>query len=426
MKILFLLRQAPIVEPLGIMYLSAALKKEGHEVAVALGGNHCAKMATFKPDIVAYSVMTGDQNYFLGMNNALKERYEFMSVFGGPHPTFFPEDFRDRPGVDAFIRGEGEDAFPALIRDNLDGEVIGYPVNIDEIPHPDRTLFKTKIHHFMASRGCPYSCTYCYNSKWKGMFEQKAVRYRNVTDLCKEISEANPTFAYFQDDCFGASIKWMARFAREYAGPPYHCHLRADIIDDERVRLLVESGCHSVHVALETANEEYRKKMLGRRMSNDTILEGIQRLKNGGIKIMLQNMIGLPGTTIYDDLETLELNMRIKPDYAWCSIYQPYPGTVLGDECYKKHIVVEPIGPRFFETSALNFEPEHLSRLRVLQKEFACAVKYGYWPDPLTPEAALERMYKRERAEADKILYRGLVCGVSGTTALSRDAYLDR
>ena len=51
MKILFLLRQAPIVEPLGIMYLSAALKKEGHEVAVALGGNHCAKMATFKPDI---------------------------------------------------------------------------------------------------------------------------------------------------------------------------------------------------------------------------------------------------------------------------------------------------------------------------------------------------------------------------------------
>lgn len=38
MKILFLLRQAPIVEPLGIMYLSAALKKEGHEVAVALGG----------------------------------------------------------------------------------------------------------------------------------------------------------------------------------------------------------------------------------------------------------------------------------------------------------------------------------------------------------------------------------------------------
>lgn len=123
MKILFLLKQAPKIEPLGIMYLSAALKKEGHEVQVAWD-DHCAKMVTVKPDIVAYSVMTGDREYFLGLNRILKDRYEFQSVFGGPDPTFFPEGYRDEPGVDAFVRGEGEDAFPALIRENLDGEII--------------------------------------------------------------------------------------------------------------------------------------------------------------------------------------------------------------------------------------------------------------------------------------------------------------
>ena len=407
-KILFLLKEKPVVEPLGIMYLSAALKKDGHDVTVAWD-DHCARMVTFRPDIVAYSVMTGDREYFLGLNRMLKDRYEFQSVFGGPDPTFFPEGYRDEPGVDAFVRGEGEDAFPALIRENLDGEIIGYPVNIDEIPRPDRTLFPTKIHHFMASRGCPYSCTYCYNSQWKRLFGDRKVRYRNVTDLCAEINNTNPAFVYFQDDCFGASKKWLARFAREYEGYPYHCHLRADIIDDDMAHLLAESNCYSVHVALETANEEYRKKMLGRRMSNDTIINGINRLKSKGIKIMLQNMIGLPGTTIDDDLETLAMNIRIAPEYAWCSIYQPYPGTVLGDKCYAQGIVTRKIEPKFFNESPLNFNSDHLIQLSVLQKEFACAVKYRYLPETLTPEAALKRMYDRERAAADKILYRGLI-----------------
>lgn len=405
MKILFLLKEKPKVEPLGIMYLSAALKKEGYMVAVGYGMDR--ELLIGAPDIVAYSVMTGDREYFLGLNRTLKDRYEFQSVFGGPDPTFYPEGYRDQPGVDAFVRGEGEDAFLALIRENLTGEIIGYPVDIDDIPPPDRTLFKTKIHHFMASRGCPYSCTYCFNSKWKTLFEDKRVRYRNVSDLCTEIYQTNPSFVYFQDDCFGASTKWLSRFVREYDGFPYHCHLRADIINDEMIVMLAKSGCHSVHIALETANEEYRKKMLGRRMSNDTITDAILNLKSQDIKVMLQNMIGLPGTTIDDDLDTLAFNLAVCPDYAWCSIYQPYPGTVLGDECKKKGLIQYIITESFFEQSPLNFSDIHRQELKILQKEFACAVKYHYWPEPLNQEAALQRMYNRERDLADKILYRG-------------------
>jgi len=407
-KILFLLKERPVIEPLGIMYLSAALQAEGHMVAVGYGMDHEALIGA--PDYIAYSVMTGDRDYFLGLNRMLKERYKFVSVFGGPDPTFFPEGYRDEPGVDAFVRGEGEDAFPALIRDNLDGEIIGYPVNINDIPHPDRTHFsRGGIQHFMASRGCPFSCTYCFNSKWKSLFEDRRVRYRNVSDLCTEIYKTNPSFVYFQDDCFGSSRKWLKRFVREYDGFSYHCHLRADTLDNEYVSLLGKSGCYSVHVALETADEAYRKKMLGRHMANETIIEACAKLKDAGIKIMLQNMIGLPGTTINDDLDTLLVNIAIKPDYAWCSIYQPYPGTVLGDYCYKKGLVRGGFKPSFFETSPLTFNPNHIRQLEVLQKEFAVSVKNAEMPYLLTPQAAVKRMYDRERAAADKILYRGMI-----------------
>ncbi len=406
-KILFLLKEQPKVEPLGILYLSAALQAEGHGVGVGYGMDHEGLIGA--PDYVAYSVMTGDRDYFLTLNRELKSRYEFISVFGGPDPTFFPEAYRDNQDVDVFVRGEGEEAFPAIIRENLDGEIIGYPVNIDDLPHPDRALFPTKIHHFIASRGCPFSCTYCFNSKWKKLFEDKRVRYRNMDDLMMEINDAKPSFVYFQDDCFGASRKWLKRFVREYPKIPYHCHLRADTLDDEYIALLHESNCVSAHVALETANEEYRKKILGRRMSNQTVVEACKKLQDAGIRIMLQNMIGLPGTTIQDDMETLDLNKRIKPEYAWCSIYQPYPGTVLGDDCIKKGLVVGHYHPSFFESSPLNFDDDHISKLEVLQKEFAVAVKHNETPAPLTRQAALKRMYDRERYAADKILYKGII-----------------
>jgi len=406
-KILFLLKEQPKVEPLGILYLSAALQAEGHGVGVGYGMDHEGLIGA--PDYVAYSVMTGDRDYFLTLNRELKSRYEFISVFGGPDPTFSPEAYRDNQDVDVFVRGEGEEAFPAIIRENLDGEIIGYPVNIDDLPHPDRALFPTKIHHFIASRGCPFSCTYCFNSKWKKLFKDKRVRYRNMDDLMMEINDAKPSFVYFQDDCFGASRKWLKRFVREYPKIPYHCHLRADTLDDEYIALLHESNCVSAHVALETANEEYRKKILGRRMSNQTVVEACKKLQDAGIRIMLQNMIGLPGTTIDNDLETLDFNRIIQPHYAWCSIYQPYPGTVLGDECYKKGIVNHEPGQTFFETSPLNFDAEHIRQLEVLQKEFAIAVKHDYPPWPLTPKAFMSRVYQAGRAEADKILFQEMI-----------------
>ena len=99
-------------EPQGIMSMSAVLKEAGHEVALAI----CAQedpvqlAQEFQPDIVGYSMMTGSQHYYFKVNRRIKEGLgdkPVMSIFGGPHPTFFP-DMIHEDGVDGVCVGEGE------------------------------------------------------------------------------------------------------------------------------------------------------------------------------------------------------------------------------------------------------------------------------------------------------------------------------
>ena len=107
MKVLFILKSF-IIEPLGIMYLSAAVKAAGHKTdLVRISNDLEKKLDEFNPDIVAYSVMTGDQYLYLNLNQSLKRTHQFLSVFGGPHPTFFPEKIKE-DGINIVCRGEGE------------------------------------------------------------------------------------------------------------------------------------------------------------------------------------------------------------------------------------------------------------------------------------------------------------------------------
>ena len=127
-----------------------------------------------------------------------------FSVFGGPHPTFFP-DMIEEPGVDGICIGEGEGPIADLANTlngnghrprprpdipnwwfKLDGEIVRNPVrplihDLGSLPHSDRHLVydkhdasrRTPIKHFMASRGCPYACTYCFNHAYYQIYKRE-------------------------------------------------------------------------------------------------------------------------------------------------------------------------------------------------------------------------------------------------------------
>jgi radical SAM superfamily enzyme YgiQ (UPF0313 family) len=68
-------------------------------------------------------------------------------------------------------------------------------------------------------------------------------------------------------------------------------------------------------------------------MVDEQILNAANLLHKAGVKLRTENMIGVPGETWYTAMETLNLNIHCKPTIGWASLFQPYPGTRLGDKC---------------------------------------------------------------------------------------------
>ena len=418
MKILFIVK-SKVMENLGVMYLSAVAKKAGHDARIVdIGG--AEQVAEFwRPDVLAFSVMTGDQGLMKDMNNSIRNGSmpsgcrQPVSIFGGPHVTFFPRDFEDIDIVDRTFPGEAEGTFHGW----LTGKE-GHYLDIDSIPEPDRTDFPgMQIRDFITSRGCPFNCSYCYNDRWSQLYPGQPVRTRSVRKVIEEINRVSPEFVYFQDSCFGVNMTWLREFSLKYRREiniPFHCHLRPSQVTEERVLLLSDAHCVSVRIALETASKPLLK-LLNRQNTNlDQVKDAVRMLKKWNIRLMIQNMIGLPTGTIQDDLQTLEFNIRCHPAYGWVSIFQPYPGTELGDWCVKKGYYTgdySEISDSFFDGSVLEFDDTYKEQLQCLQKIWALAVECQVMPreDELTLENFPKLVHRIMRAHGDRRMYPGVM-----------------
>lgn len=372
MNIAFLLRESAGFERAGIMYLSAVLKENGHHTRLFCTGNMklpgiIKSLEEFSPDILAYSLMTGEHYYYLDLNLKLKQHFNAFSIFGGAHPTFFGEMVTEE-GVDSVCIGEGEYALLELVGKlernepvwdipNLwfqnGGDIIRNPVrplieNLDELPFPDRdfmydgdpSLRESEQRLFFSGRGCPFRCTYCFNHAFNEIYSGKGkiVRHRNVDDFVAEALDVKQRhglkYLWIGDDTFTLKPrKWLGEFAEKFpqvVGVPINCNLRANTLNKENVKLLKDAGCHSAWIGVECSNEEVSNNLLQRGMSNEQILQACQLLRENGILFVTQNLCGLPvKNPLQVDFETLKLNIELRPTFAWSSILYPYPGTAI-------------------------------------------------------------------------------------------------
>ena len=406
-------------EPLGLLYLSSALRQAGHEVrlTVATAEDPVSVAQDWQPGVVGYSVYTGSQAYYRDLNQRIKQVVDTVSVFGGPHPTYFPE-FIEEPGVDAVCLGEGEGAIVDLVEAiaagrpltgiqnwwlKRDGHIERNPMrpaehNLDVLPFPDRALLfeidhftrQSGIKHFITSRGCPYDCTYCFNHALAAIYGGRGKRIRQmsidkVIEEVKWVQERYPMqFVVFLDDLFIVYVDWLRELAEKFpqtVGLPFFCNVRANLVTAEKMALLKKAGCVSVGMGLETGNLRLRNELLKRNLSDEQIVEASRLIREAGIQLLTTNMLGLPGGTLENDFETLALNHACKPAYANAFLYQPYPRTELG-EYAREHGYVEgsldDIDHSAWERSVLRFsKPEEKRQIESLNRLFAVAVE---WP----------------------------------------------
>lgn len=371
MKAVFIHRMV-YQDPLSIMYLAAALTEAGHEahfVDVALDPDWEDHVVALRPDVVGYSIITGSQKGYLELNRKLKRRLRFLSLWGGPHPTFFPE-FIDEEGVDAICIGEGEKVI-VEVAEAIDGGVsleqiatipnlhvkIGGDVirndprplcqDLDSLPLPDRSILEkypqyrcVSTRAVMTSRGCPFNCAFCFNSRYRKLYRGKGryTRRRGVDSVISECSryKADPYVRQimFKDDLFTQDADFVHELAERYpreVGLPFACNIRADRMTEAIADDLARAGARVVQFGVESGSDRVRREVLGRNISREQMLQTAQWLKQRGIKIYTYNMVGIPDETPRESFETLELNAELGADVAMFSLFQPYPRTPLGD-----------------------------------------------------------------------------------------------
>lgn len=388
---------------LGIGFMSAALKKEGIETELVIYRDRAgeepdttegvvSRILAKSPEIVAFSAMTLNWCRIKEVISLLRESFEGPIIVGGYQAILEPEEVLSHRGVDAVCVGEGElpiikavvacqrgkrdlPSVEGLITRHQKGMKIDVGTrwlidNLEDYPYLDYDIFanerKKRLEEMhtgvlspsgvyslpiITGRGCPYSCTYCCNSalieRYGGAknYVRKYSPERAISNIKGIINKYGPQLIEFYDETFNRNKAWAKDFCALYGreiGLPYVIMARIDILDESTVAAMAESGLKVVLFGLESGHEEYRARYLKRRMSNETIIEGARLLRKYDVMILTFNIFGMPFETKEMISKTFELNDAIRPDAAFCTIFQPLPGTELGRLAFEHHMSCPP------------------------------------------------------------------------------------
>lgn len=387
MRILFIFKS---IEWLGIEYLSAALEKAGHQTDLAfeigLEGtfyfhsnkkDHTSiieKVEAFKPDMVLFSSTTNLFPWVKEVACEIKSHYPVPIIVGGIHATIQPARVIADKNIDMVCLGEGEEAIVELANKVSQGQDYHHTrnlwckientivknkvrpliANLDQLPFPNKDIFYqygcfTDRLYLMTSRGCPYTCTYCFNHQLQELYKEtgcKYVRRRSVDSVIEELKIYKNKYkmksVHFYDDTFILNQEWITEFSIKYkkeVGVPFYCLVRANLVTEEIIRALKEAGCVCVGMGIESGNDYIRNHILKRNMSNSQIHEAAKIIKENKIKLVTFNIFGIPGETTKEMLDTMRINLKIKPNSLFTYTFYPFPGTDLMNTSFKNNYI---------------------------------------------------------------------------------------
>lgn len=397
-----------------IYCLTSYLKSKGIDVEYIKENTFqkaITRIKALKPTVLLYSAFSKDVNDFIKFDKLVKQKIDVKSIMGGPGPTY-DWSISERSTIDALCIGEGEYALDKWIHGDFAGcknivfrgekKINGYfPfVDLDSLPFPERnkvydadtTVRSMSSRQFLSGRGCPYSCTYCYNNAFNKMFKScgKIIRKKSVDYLINEIRIVNEKYPFktinFQDDTFIANKKWWFEFCELFPaeiGLPYTCNIMSKMVDEQVVRALKKSGCVGVFWSIESGNEFFRNTLLKRNMSEERILKTGRLLNKYKIPQRIGNIIGLPGEKFENMIETLKINIEVKPTLALAFIFIPYPALELTNYALENNFLskdaMNKLPANYTKQSILNFTAFEKVRIQKFSFLFPILTQYPFF-----------------------------------------------
>lgn len=325
------------------------------------------------PICVGVTSMTGSQILFaLKASQIVKKYCDIPVVWGGVHPSLFPKQTLENPLIDIVVKGEGEETFYQIVKrlesktsmDGLPGvcyksngkfsenpgrpfinlddysEVPYHLVNINDYLH--KFFSEKKVIEIESSRGCPFSCGFCYspaynNHAWRALSAEKVVeRIKKIVD-----SYGIHSF-HFIDDAFFINKKRANRIMSGIIKENLKVKLgfqgvRIDTFDrlnDDDILLLIKAGGRFLQFGVESGSPRILK-VINKEVNVEQIVVINRRLAKYPKIIPYYNfIIGFPTETQKDLYMTTSLAWRLLTENKNAMIspfhhYKPYPETPL-------------------------------------------------------------------------------------------------
>lgn len=348
-------------------------------------------------DIVGLSCFADTRFYCFEFAAKIKEKNKkCLLVVGGPY-TFVMDDLilKHYPAIDILVRGEGEDTLLDIVNGKAREKILGisykkgkqiiknslrpFSPNIDkywidysllppleaygkDIEAPAH-LRKLKTISTIASRGCPFQCSYCANVHW-----QRLWRATSPAELVNRIKSWVDNFGVeyirFYDDLFTANKKWVLEVCRLLKENNIHVKFRVLVragTDKEVLKALAHVGCEAVGFGIESGSDKILKR-INKQITRKQVIQTVKDCRSLKMWIVGSFIISLPDETYKDYQQTLSLVPYL--DTFQTNIQILFPYTPLYNELKEKGEINDDIW----------FDKKNEGRILYIKENFKSAI----------------------------------------------------
>ncbi len=349
-----------------------------------------------RPDVVALSVVCWNARHIYEAVRVIKAAHpDVLIVLGGPDVGPVADAVLvSQPGVDVVVRGEGEATFADVLERRMAGgsdvdlsgvpgvtcrradEIVSAPDrdligDLDSIPSPYLTGIMEPVEgstYLETYRGCPHRCAYCFEGKGYG--RPRRFSDARVAAEIEFVTSAGLRSFSFIDPVFNLTperLAWLSQLLGPYADRGMRLHtIEVDIerIGPPEAALLRKAGVASVETGPQTVGREALANCR-RAFDHDRFVAGVRALKDEGISVECDLIIGLPGDTPADVVSGLDFAISLDPGTVQISTLHVLPGTELWQRADGLGVRYDPLPPHeVIATRQMDFQG--LRRLEAL------------------------------------------------------------
>jgi anaerobic magnesium-protoporphyrin IX monomethyl ester cyclase len=350
-----------IMPSLGLMYLSAALRRAGYSVrhidhTFLERDQVLQQIDKLQPAVIGIYCMITMQDEALSLSAQV--RGKALTVVGGPYPSGEPDTFVDH--FDLVAVGEGEETIVQIMQHlgdqafdevaglvfKRDGEIVRTPArarskDMSDLPLPYRRdvpndqyiaywrkHWKDATTPLMATRGCPFRCDFCHKSVFGDLFSARPVE--SVVAEMREVAALGYDHIWMSDDLFTLNYKRTFELAQaiEAARLPltWECLSRVTHVDQALFEQMHRAGCKRIFFGIESGDEGVLKQMK-KGITPDQARKAVEACVAAGIKAAGFFMVGYLGETTESLIKSINFSSSLPLDYVSYTIAYPLPGT---------------------------------------------------------------------------------------------------